>query len=233
VASSAAAALRGGIAAATAVVAVAAVVLAVMVAVNYAGVVRLYEGLHTEVLGGIALTIGQIAFIPTFVIWVASWLVGPGFAIGVGSTVSPIVTQLGPIPAVPLFGALPATAPAFGLVGVLVPIAAGFLAAALLRPGLLRAGHLGAGRVVATGLGTGVVGGVVLGALAAFASGAAGPGRLAQVGPDALAVALCAALEIGVAATIGLFAAARRDPRSLDSRGSDAGLDGMRATAPR
>ena len=209
----AATAVRGGLAAAMGVVTVAAVLLAVLLAINYAGVVRLYEGLHTEVLGGAALTLAQLAFIPTFVIWAASWLVGPGFAIGVGSSVSPLGTSLGPIPAIPVFGALPNGELSFGFVGLLVPVVAGFLAAALLRARFSDAigSHSRIGWTIATGLGMGVVGGVALGALAAFASGAAGPGRLAQVGPDALSVGIWAAVEIGLAATLGLFAAPRRE----------------------
>ena len=209
-----AAALRGGLAAAMGITAIASVLLAVLVAVNFAGVVRLYEGLHTEVLGGAALTLAQLAFIPTFVIWVAAWLVGPGFAIGVGSSVSPLATSLGPVPAIPILGALPSGESSFGFVGLLAPVVVGFLVAALLRPGLSRA--LG-GRppvlwLIGAGLGMGVVGGLALGLLSAAASGAAGPGRLAEVGPDALAVGLWAAFEIGVAATIGMLAAPRPAP---------------------
>jgi hypothetical protein len=211
-------ALRAGFAAATAVVGAAGILLGVLLALNYAQVVRLYEGLHTEVLGGIALTIAQLAFVPTFAIWVASWLVGPGFAIGVGSSVSPIGTLVGPVPAIPILGALPTGSANFALIGLLVPILAGFLAAALLRPSFVRA--LGtapaAGWVIAAGLGAGVVGGAILGLLAGASAGAAGPGRLAEVGPDALSVGLWAALEIGLAAVLGLLAAGRRPHAHLD-----------------
>ncbi|MCU1424484.1 MAG: hypothetical protein JWM51_775, partial [Microbacteriaceae bacterium] len=177
-------------------------------ALNYADVVRLYESLHTEVLGGIALTLAQLAFVPNFVIWVASWLVGPGFAIGTGSAVGPFTTQLGPVPAIPVFGALPEGDLAYGVIGILVPVVSGFLVAALARRGIVRGlrGASPAGWLVATGLGMGVVGGALLGALAAFSAGSAGPGRLVDVGPDPLWVALWAALEIGLAATLGLFA---------------------------
>ena len=209
---SAATALRGGLAAAFAVTAVAAVLLAVLVAVNYAKIIGLYEGLHTEVLGGAALTLGQLVFMPTFVIWVASWLIGPGFAIGVGSSVSPLGTSLGPIPAIPVFGALPTGEMPFGFVGLLVPVVAAFLAAALLRPRFSAAlgDHSRVAWTIATGAGMGVVGGAVLGALAAFSFGAAGPGRLAQVGPDGLSVGIWAGVEIGIAAILGLIAAPRR-----------------------
>jgi hypothetical protein len=207
-------ALRGGVAAATVVVGAAAALLGVLLAVNYANVVRLYEGLHSEVLGGMAITIGQLAFIPTFVLWVASWLVGPGFAIGVGSSVSPLGTTLGPIPAIPVLGALPNGELAFGFLGLIVPIAGGFLAGAVLWPYLSRslAGTPVLRWLIGAGVGIGVVGGLALGLLALAASGSAGPGRLAHVGPDPLSVGLWAALEIGIAAVLGLAAASKRTP---------------------
>ena len=63
-----------------------------------------------------------------------------------------------------------------------------------------------------TGLGIGVVGGVVLGLLAWWSGGAAGPGRLVDVGPDPVAVGALAALELGIGAVAG-FAASGRLPR--------------------
>src|SRR5690606_30762586 len=133
---------------------------------------------------GIAVTVGQLAFLPNLVIFAASWLVGPGFAIGAGSSVSPIATQLGPLPAVPFFGALPSGDLAFGFVGLLVPVLAGFLVAAILRPRLVES--LDVDRpllwLIGTGAAAGVVAGLLLGGLAAVASGAAGPGRLGEVG---------------------------------------------------
>ncbi|TBN57755.1 hypothetical protein EYE40_10350 [Glaciihabitans arcticus] len=196
--------LRGGVAAVAAVIAVASLAVAVLLAANYAGIVALYESLHSEVLGGIALTGAQLAFLPNVVIWAASWFVGPGFAIGAGSAVSPLGTTLGPLPVIPMLGALPAGDLAYGFLGLLVPIVAGFLAGALLRPRLFRTDWRSS---LAAGASIGVVAGVLLGLLAWFSSGAAGPGRLAVVGPDPLAVGLWAALEVGIAATIGLFAA--------------------------
>ncbi|MGV8885926.1 MAG: DUF6350 family protein [Microbacteriaceae bacterium] len=199
-------ALRGGAAAAVTVVAVSALTVAVLITANYARLVSLYEGLHTEVLGGITITGAQLAFLPNVVIWATSWFVGPGFAIGAGSTVSPLGTTLGPLPAIPLLGAVPAGDLAFGFVGLLVPVIAGFLAGALLRPRLFRTDLRS---MLAAGASIGVVAGALLGMLALASSGAAGPGRLEVVGPDALAVGLWAALEVGVAAVIGMLAASR------------------------
>jgi len=211
-------ALRAGAAAVAITTLVSAVAVAVLIAVDYAQIIRLYEALHTEVIGGFALTAGELAFLPNVVIWASSWFVGPGFAIGAGSHVSPVGTALGPVPTIPLLGALPTGDLAFGFAGLLVPVVAGFLAGAAVRPILTReldagahdnhrASHLPA--LVATALGGGVFGGLLLGVLAAVSSGAAGPGRLQQVGPDALAVGLAAALEFAVAIGIGLAASGR------------------------
>jgi len=219
-------ALRAGAAAVAITTLVSAVAVAVLIAVHYAQIIRLYEALHTEVIGGFALTAGELAFLPNLVIWAASWFVGPGFAIGAGSHVSPVGTALGPVPTIPLLGALPTGDLAFGFAGLLVPVVAGFLAGAAVHPILTReldagahddhrASHLPA--LVATALGGGVFGGLLLGLLAAVSSGAAGPGRFQQVGPDALAVGLAAALEFAVAIGIGL-AASSRVPRLLRLR---------------
>jgi len=206
-------ALRAGAAAVALTTLVSAVAVALLIAVNYAQIIRLYEALHTEVVGGIALTAGELAFVPNLVIWAASWFVGPGFAIGAGSHVSPLGTALGPVPTIPLLGALPTGDLAFGFAGLLVPVVAGFLAGAATRPLLIRAldaadaPHLPG--FVVTALGGGVFGGLLLGLLAAVSSGAAGPGRFQQVGPDAFAVGLAAALEFAVAIGIGLAASGR------------------------
>ena len=199
-------ALRGGAASAAFVVLAASVLAAALIVVSYAEIISLYEGLHTEVLGGVSLTLAQLALVPNIVIWGSAWLIGPGFAIGSGSMVSPLATQLGPIPAVPILGALPTGEHAFGFVGLLVPVLAGFLAGAVVAG---RVAEFSTTHRLLAGAGVGLVGGAILGALAAASAGAAGPGRLATVGPDALQVAVWATVEIGVAAVLGILAASR------------------------
>ena len=208
--SGAAAAARGGTAAAALVIAGAALVLTVLVVVDFGSVVGLYERLQSGALGGAALTVAQAAFIPNFVIWTAAWLIGPGFAIGTGSSVWPVATQLGPIPTVPLFGVLPTGGLALGFLGLLVPLLAGFLAAILLRSHVNRSAAVhGTGWVFLTALGVGIVAGIELGLLAWWSSGSLGPGRLHDVGPNPWMVGLIAAAEIAVAAGIGMLAGGR------------------------
>jgi hypothetical protein len=206
-------ALRGGIAATSIVLVVSALLVALLLLVGYAKIISLYEGMHAGVLGGVAVTVGQLAFLPNLVIWAASWLVGPGFAIGTGSSVGPLGTSLGPIPAVPILGALPSGDLSWGFLGLLVPVLAGFVTAIVLRPRLMRELEpVGRGPwLPVTGLLIGIAGGILLGLLAWASAGSAGPGRLIDVGPSPWLVGAYGALEIGVAAVIGMLVG--RPPR--------------------
>ena len=203
-------ALTGGAAASSIILAVSALAVAALTAVSYGQIIAIYEGVQSGVIGGAALTVAQLALLPNLVIWAASWFIGPGFAIGTGSTVSPLGTVLGPVPAVPMLGALPTGETAYGFVGLLVPVLAGFLAAIVLRPRLVRAGLTSYGWLIGTGLGMGVAGGALLGALAWVSTGSAGPGRLVDVGASWLLVGGFAALEIGVPAAIALLVGSQR-----------------------
>ena len=198
-------AATGGAGAVAIMLVISAITVAIMIGVSYARVISLFEAVQSGILGGVALTIAQLAFIPNLVIWATSWFVGPGFALGTGSAVSPLGTDLGPLPAIPLLGALPTSPLAFGYVGLLVPVLAGFLAAIMLRPRLAREGVEGPLMSAAAGMGMGLVGGIMLGALAWISSGSAGPGRLSDVGSSWLLVGCWGALEIGLAAAVALL----------------------------
>jgi hypothetical protein len=206
------AALRGGVASVALLLGAAAVLATGVILASYARIITLYESLHTEVVGGVAVTLGQLAFIPNFVVWTASWLVGPGFSLGTGSTVSPLGTELGPVPGIPILGALPVGSLPLGFLGLVVPVVCGFLVGAVLAPGLK--GKFGMLQLIVTGAGIGLIGGVLLGMLAWASSGAAGPGRLQHVGSDPLSVACWAAIELAASASIGLIAATRRASES-------------------
>lgn len=66
---------------------------------------------------------GQALFAPTIMAWVASWWSGAGFLTATDSLHSPTVAGAGPIPPIPLLGAVPQTAP--GMWVILAPIALG------------------------------------------------------------------------------------------------------------
>jgi len=179
---------------------------------GYARVMTMYQSLHAGVLGGLAVTLVQAALMPAVTVWSAAWLAGPGFVVGTGSAVSPFGTALGPLPALPIFGALPEQAPTLGFAGLLVPVLAGFVGAALLRRRLVGEVESVPGRI---GLGAliGLCSGLVMAVVAALASGSIGPGRLAEVGPEPVSVFLAVTVLAGVGAIVAL-AAPLRERRS-------------------
>ena len=66
---------------------------------------------------------GQALFAPTVMAWAAAWWSGAGFLTATDSLHSPTVVGPGPIPPIPLLGAVPETAP--GMWVILAPIALG------------------------------------------------------------------------------------------------------------
>lgn len=209
-------AARAGLGTVATMIAAGAVATTAALFIGFTDVIALYEGVQAGVLGGIALTLVQLALLPTFVIWSATWLLGPGFAIGAGSSVSPLGTSLGPIPALPVLGALPGDGDGVGFVVLLIPVLAAFAAGVLLRPRLLAV--LGERRPEGWAALAGVLGAIVAGlgmaALAFLASGAAGPGRLEVVGPDPLQAGLWMLATAVVGTVLGFLAGGARETLS-------------------
>lgn len=214
-------AVRGGAATSAAIMAVSAVTFFVLIVVNYATIIGLYEAIQAGIVGGATITLAQLAFIPNLVIWTMAWFIGPGIAVGVGSNVSPAGAMLGQVPGLPILGVLPQGTPAWGFLGLLVPILIGFIAAVIVRQLLDRPGvpERSTLQHVLTGLGMGVFAGAILGLLSWWSAGSIGPGRLSDVGPAPLLVGALAAVEIGVAAAIGMLVGAQvRVPRARARR---------------
>jgi hypothetical protein len=170
-----------------------------------------YRALDTGRVGGSLLTVGQALLVPNLVIWAGAVLVGPGFAIGSGTSVTVFSAHLGPLPAIPLLAALPAPGVqpvlARGLLGV--PVLAGVLAGVL----LLRSGPASgaAGRlIVLLGrvAGAGAVCALTGGLLAWLSGGPVGPGRMERVGPPPLLTGLWFGAEVALAAALTVLLAA-------------------------
>jgi uncharacterized protein DUF6350 len=154
--------------------------------------------------GAVLLLLAEIAYLPNSVIWAVSYTLGPGFAFGVGTAVSPSGSALGALPAFPMLAALPAGAgPAFpawlGFFVLATPYLAGALAGVVtirIAPTpFLESAPL-------WGLLTGSLAGGVVGVLARVSGGPLGAGRLASVGPNGGEAGLVALLEVGVTAAL-------------------------------
>jgi hypothetical protein len=169
-------------------------------------VVALYQAGNLDAAGVIVVSLAQLAFLPTLVVWAVSFLAGPGFAVGLDTAVSPAGTQLGIVPGIPILGGLPESVSPLLLGVVLLPIAAGGVAGWVLRDrvrALTTAPEYGLRVVLAVGVAAVTGGGAAL--MAWLASGSIGPGRLAHVGPQPGAVALAVGVEVLIGAAVLLL----------------------------
>lgn len=133
----------------------------------------------TLMFAGIALLA-----LPNAVLFGSAYALGPGFAVGSGTVVSPSVVALGPVPLFPLIAAVP-DAPAPPWLAALLT-AAPFLVAAAATALVQRSRPTDRWDVgIARGAATGVLGGIVVALMARLAAGAVGPGRMEDVGPFA------------------------------------------------
>lgn len=220
-----------GVGSLLAMVGVAAVVVSILLVVSFAPVISLYESLQPGAYGIIALSIGQLALLPTVVVWAFSWLVGPGFSLGVGAVVSPLGTSIDALPALPLAGILPEQAPAAALAIIALPIAVAFTMGLLSRPRLLgkNRGGLWQGegtplieQPVIMAVFASLVAALVAAAgalvLSELARGELGPGRFSEVGPDPWTVALWWGGQVFVGVVLGLLSGGLAAGRSSARR---------------
>ena len=139
----------------------------------------------------------MLLVVPNATLFSSSYLLGPGFAVGTHTLVTPMAVTLGPVPMFPLLAALPddgptpAWTPYLLALGPLVAVVAVVLVQH--RQPTVRWEH-GAAR----GLAAGVLAGVVVGLLAGLAGGAVGPGRMAHVGPFAMDTLVHAVTSFGI-----------------------------------
>lgn len=195
------------VAAACGVTVLAAVVLA------FDDVVNVFARLHTGTGDAVTLVVLCLAVLPNAAVYAASWLLGPGFAVGTQTLVSPGLVVVGPLPLFPLAGAVPAggdTGPwAVAALGVLPLLAVWTVSRALRRHPTTRWDD-GALRGCAAGL----LAGLTLGVLAWLASGAVGPGRMTEIGPAPVAVVLHAVPALGLGGLLGGLLATWRHRRA-------------------
>jgi hypothetical protein len=186
--------------------------IAILIGFSWIDITRLYESVQVSVLGAIVLTAGQLALLPNIIIFGASWFTGVGFSIGVGSLISPLGSQVGPLPALPILGALPVGRLDFGMVAIGVVLVASFIATLSIRRSAdeIRFEFATAwSAAVSLGLSIALVTSLQLGLLAVLASGAAGPGRLSLIGINPWLLMLISFIEVFAVATLAAFLSAR------------------------
>lgn len=185
-----------------------AVALATFLAALAAGLgdaATMFSRLHTTPSEAGLFALLNLAFVPNAGIFAGSWLLGPGFAVGVGTLVTPASVVLGPLPLVPLLAALPdpGTPSAWLPWSILIPpLVAGIAAWRVLRRHF-SGGVLRWDEALLAGCGGGIVAGIAFGGVASISGGAVGPGRMRDVGPFAGDVLVHAITACGFGGLVG------------------------------
>ena len=213
--------IRTGLVAAFLILGAGAVAGGLAVALGGATAADIIAGYQTGVAGQAGITLVSIGYAVNVTIWAAAYLLGPGFALGIGTTVRMTEVTVGATPMVPLVAGLPEGA--MGMSGtwllalpVIAAAVAGWTLIQRLRFGRDSAWRAAGGGAVVTepswslvlgsSLFAGPVAGLVLGMLAGLSGGSLGSGRLSRIGPDPVQTGVMAALVVAVAVVVGAVA---------------------------
>jgi hypothetical protein len=197
--------VMGMLGAAAILAAAGAVLVGSSLAVHLAEVRTASDALAPGMGGAALLLLAQLAYAPNAIVWGIAYILGPGFAFGVGTAVTPTGSALGPVPVFPMLAAMPSGVPAWVPIVVLVlpylaGIFAGIVTVRIAPTPVIEAAPL-------WGFTAGAAVGVLAGIAAAFAGGPLGDGRLSAVGPSGFRVGLVAILEVGITAALAAAAA--------------------------
>ncbi len=195
-------AVRAGLAAVAFLLAAGAAAAGLSLALAGRAASEVLGSFHAGVAGQIGITALCLAFLPNLAVWGAAYLLGPGFAVGTGTVVSPGDVLLGPVPALPVLAGLP-SGPLSGVGPALlgVPLVAGLAAGILLARRRRRVG--GWGGLLAAAILAGPVSGIVLQLAMTASRGGLGSGRLSELGPVDWRVSLFATCVIAAGTLFG------------------------------
>ena len=197
-------ALRPGLEGAAVLVAAGAVICLVLLVVRFGEVRHLQSELAPGLVGGVALTLAQVAVLPNLALWAVSFVAGTGFSAVEGASATWTGSRTSLMPMVPAFGALPQPGAFPGLLPVIVllPVAVG----AFVGWRSLRAvARLSTERTKLTVTGTAVVVAAgAIGLLDVVGGGSLGVARLKDIGAPAGAMTVALLVELGLGAALVL-----------------------------
>ncbi|MBB6628865.1 hypothetical protein H5V45_16170 [Nocardioides sp. KIGAM211] len=181
---------------------VAGVVFGVAFALDLGAAASVMSQLHTDAGDATLFSVLSTAVVPNAVAFSGSYLLGPGFAVGAHTLVSPAAVVLGPMPLFPLLAALPQAGPVAGwVIGLMAlpPLVAALAAARTQHRMPTLRWDEGALR----GCVGGVLAGVLFGIVASLSGGSVGPGRMRMVGPFSFDVLVHAITAFGIGGLVG------------------------------
>jgi hypothetical protein len=174
--------------------------------------------LHLDTGDAVLFGLLSLTVVPNAVIFAGTYLLGPGFAVGTGTLVSPSVVAVGSVPMFPLLAALPDNGPTPAWTPYLVAVPVLCAAVGAVRAGRRHPTTAWDQGALRGGL-AGVLTGVAFGLLALAAGGAVGPGRMSDVGPEAGQVLVHGIVSFGIGGLLGGVLATWRARRAA---GADA-----------
>lgn len=228
--------LRGALSASAVLAVLAGLLTLFWVLMGWSTVGDVLSDLRLDTASTVSLGIAQLAVLPNLAVFGVTWLSGPGFSVGSGTHFGPDFVTSGPLPAIPLLGALPAPSTGGGIAlwAPVLVVVAGVCGgwAATRRIDRLVWWHV----VPLAGL-VGVGSGLLTAVMVWLASGVAGPGRLADVGASPVYLGGCVAVQTALGALLVLLAtraevhsAMMTAWRSARGRGDGSGTSGGGAT---
>lgn len=170
--------------------------------VDFSTAANIVSQLHADAGAVLLIVLLTAAVAPNALLFSSAYLMGPGFAVGAGTTVTTGAVVLGPLPMFPLLAALPGQGPTPWWTDwlILTPVLlAAYVAGRIQRDRPQMAWD----RAAIRGCAGGITAGVLLAAVTAFAGGAVGPGRMGDVGPVAFEVLLHSIASFGIGAVAG------------------------------
>lgn len=159
---------------------------------------QIEDSLGGGVIGGLILLLLTLAYLPTIILWGVAYVFGAGFCVGVDSVVAPGGVQVGLLPALPVFGAVPSPGrqnPAL-FAWLATGAVAGIVAGALVVRARRRAR---ADETALVGGLAGVAAGAAVTFLASLARGGMGVDRLADMGPRLAQLFVLSTTTMGIA----------------------------------
>ena len=191
--------LRGAAVTVAGLFAVGAVLLGVSTVAHSDRIGAVAEALDPDVAGGLALGMAGAAVVPNVAVWAAAYSLGPGFALGAGTTVSPGIVELGIVPALPALSAVPTET--YGWQGWLVLVGP-FLVGILTGMVTYRFSTGGPWRGMVDAVVAAAIGALAMSGLAWLSGGSVGTARMSVVGAEPFGIAVAAFVAVGIPAVI-------------------------------
>jgi hypothetical protein len=192
----------GAVVSALALVAAGAALAAVSLVLSFNEAASVYSGLDLGTGDALTFTVVMALAAPNVALLGSAYLLGPGFAFGTGTTITPTAVTLGAVPSFPVLAALPGDGAPPGWLAAVMGVPA--LCAALGTTRARRyADPVPLDLAALRGAGAGLGAGILVTVLVALAGGPLGTGRLADIGAPVAEVMVFATGTMSVGGLLG------------------------------